>query len=268
MVCGRNAPDTAEESRMVTYRDEFAGKVALVTGAGQGIGQATALAFADNGAHVVVADRDRERASVTCEQVVRAGVRGLAVEVDVSRQDHVAGLLERINHEFGRLDYAFNNAGIIHPAAPLADLAEADWDRVFGVNARGVFLSMKYEIPLMLAGGKGSVVNGASTLGVVGTSLQSIYAASKHAIVGLTKAAALDYAGRGIRVNAVAPGSVNTPLVAETEPQKMEQYRQAHPLGRIAEPTEVAAAVLFLASDQASNITGTTLMTDGGYTAQ
>jgi NAD(P)-dependent dehydrogenase (short-subunit alcohol dehydrogenase family) len=252
------------------FGNVFDDKVVLVTGAGQGIGRATAEAFARAGASVVVADAVGERARDVCrllDELAPDGSKNLAVEVDISADDEVQGLARSIGEEFGHLDCAFNNAGIIHPAAPLHEQELADWERVFAVNARGTFLSMKHEVPLMLERG-GAIVNGASTLGLVGTADQCAYVASKHAIVGLTKAAALDYARLGIRVNAVAPGSVATPLAAATDPAKMAEYREAHPIGRIARSEEVAAAVLFLAGDSSSNITGTVLSCDGGYTAR
>lgn len=244
----------------------FEGKVALVTGGGQGIGRATAQAFAEAGAHVVVADRDGSLAFEVSREL--DGDRHLGFETDVSRAADVERLLTAVGDTYGRLDCAFNNAGIIHRAAPLHEQEIEDWDRVMAVNARGIFVSMKYEVPLLLAGGGGSIVNGASTLGLVGTSEQCIYSASKHAIIGLTRSAALDYARDGVRVNAVAPGSVATPLAAATDPAKMAEYREAHPVGRIAAPEDVAAAVLFLSSDSARNITGAVLSTDGGYTAR
>jgi NAD(P)-dependent dehydrogenase (short-subunit alcohol dehydrogenase family) len=253
------------------FGNVFDDKVVLVTGAGQGIGRATAEAFARAGASVVVADAVGERARDVCrllDELAPDGRRkNVAVEVDISADDEVQGLARCIEEEFGHLDCAFNNAGIIHPAAPLHEQELGDWERVFAVNARGTFLSMKHEIPLMLERG-GAIVNGVSTLGLVGTADQCAYVASKHAIVGLTKAAALDYARLGIRVNAVAPGSVETPLAAATDPAKMAEYREAHPIGRIARPEEVATAVLFLAGDHSSNITGTVLSCDGGYTAR
>lgn len=244
----------------------FEGKVALVTGGGQGIGRATTQAFAEAGAHVVVADRDGSLAFEVSREL--DGDRHLGFETDVSRAADVERLLTAVGDTYGRLDCAFNNAGIIHRAAPLHEQEIEDWDRVMAVNARGIFVSMKYEVPLLLAGGGGSIVNGASTLGLVGTSEQCIYSASKHAIIGLTRSAALDYARDGVRVNAVAPGSVATPLAAATDPAKMAEYREAHPVGRIAAPEDVAAAVLFLSSDSARNITGAVLSTDGGYTAR
>jgi NAD(P)-dependent dehydrogenase (short-subunit alcohol dehydrogenase family) len=246
--------------------DRFSGKVALVTGAGSGIGRATALAFADAGARVVVADRDLDSAGAVCHEL---GDREcLPLRVDVADVDDVARMADAVIERFGQLDCAFNNAGIIHPARDLHEQEVTDWDRVFAVNVRGIFLSMKWEIPLLLAGGGGSIVNGASTLGLVGTAQQSIYSASKHAVVGLTRSAALDYARRGIRINAIAPGSVDTPLARNTDPEKMREYREAHPTGRIARPEEIAAGVLFLAGDESSNITGAVLNSDGGYTAR
>ncbi len=224
------------------------------------------MAFAGAGAQVIVADRDIDSATAVCREL---GDRDcLALRVDVTEADDVARMGDAVLNRFGHLDCAFNNAGIIHPALDLHEQQLDDWDRVFAVNARGTFLSMKWEIPMMLSGGGGTIVNGASTLGLVGTAQQSIYSASKHAVVGLTRSAALDYARRGIRINAIAPGSVDTPLAANTDPEKMDEYREAHPTGRIAQPEEIAASVLFLAGDESNNITGAVLSNDGGYTAR
>ena len=238
----------------------------IVTGAGSGIGAATARALADEGARVALADRDGQAAeAVAGELSHRAEV--IAIETDVSVDASVAVLVRRTIDRFGRLDCAANIAGVTQPAMPLAETPIDLFDRIMTINAKSMFLCMQHEIAAMLPQRKGTIVNMVSTLAMVGTAGMALYSASKHAVVGLTRSAALDYARAGIRVNAVGAGATDTPLVAETTPAKMEEFRAAHPLGRIARPEEIAASVLWLCSDLASNVTGAVLMNDGGFTA-
>ncbi|MFA5883324.1 MAG: SDR family oxidoreductase [Acidimicrobiia bacterium] len=248
----------------VTY--DFAGKVAIVTGAGGGIGRASALGFARAGASVVVADVNADGAEETVALAEAAGGRAIAVPTDVASSDAVQAMVERTITQFGRLDYAHNNAGVAGEQNDVGDVPEAEWDRVLGVMLRGVFLCMKYEIPHMLAEG-GSVVNTASGAGLVAYPGQSPYVSSKHGVIGLTKTAALEYGARGVRVNAVCPGTVLTPMV-ETVIEEMDlepQLIALHPIGRIGTADEVANAVLWLCSDDASFVLGHALSVDGGY---
>ncbi|QBD81423.1 SDR family oxidoreductase [Ktedonosporobacter rubrisoli] len=246
----------------------LAGKVALVTGAARGIGKATAQAFAREGASVILVDQRVSEGEETTRQIRDEGGQALFIQADITRESEVRAIVEKALAAYGSLDYAFNNAGVTQPAYLLAEQTEELYDHVMGINAKGIWLCMKHEISHMLKQGKGAIVNVSSTLGVAGTAGMAIYTASKHAILGLTRAAALDYARSGIRINAVGPGAIETPMVADTDPMKMEEFRAAHPLGRIGQAEEIANAVLWLCSDRASNVTGTILMIDGGFSAQ
>jgi NAD(P)-dependent dehydrogenase (short-subunit alcohol dehydrogenase family) len=242
---------------------DFAGRVALVTGAGAGIGRASTLAFARAGASVIVADVDRVAGQETAEL---AGAGARFVHVDVASSDSVRAMVASTIVQFGRIDYAHNNAGVAAAQHDVGDLPEAEWDRVQGVMLRGVYLCMKYELPHMLETG-GAIVNTASGAGLVGYPGQSPYVSSKHGVLGLTKSAALEYGRRGVRVNAVCPGTVLTPMVeaAIQLPGLEEQLVALHPIGRIGTADEVANAVLWLCSDDASFVLGHALAVDGGY---
>lgn len=248
--------------------EEFAAKVALVTGAGSGIGRASAQAFARRGARVLVADVDAEGGEETVGRIESAGGEAIFVRTDVSKAEEVEALVERAIEEYGRLDFAHNNAGIEGVPGPLAEGTEEDFERVISVNLKGVWLCMKYEIQQMLAQGGGAIVNTSSIGGLLGFQGLTPYTASKHGVSGLTKNAALDYASRGIRINAVAPGTIRTPMVARFtggDPEVEAQLDAMHPVGRIAEPEEVAEVAAFLCSDGASFVHGQILPVDGGY---
>ncbi|HZQ34655.1 MAG TPA: glucose 1-dehydrogenase [Dehalococcoidia bacterium] len=246
----------------------FSGKVAIVTGASRGIGAATARAFAAAGARVVLAARDAAALAGVAREVTAAGGEAIPVPTDVGDPDAVERLVNAAVEAFGRVDAAFNNAaGGGHPPTPLAEVAVEDFDGAFRVNLRGVFLCMKYEIPAMLAGGGGAIVNMASTAGVRGVPGLAAYGATKHGIVGLTRVAALDYAQQGVRVNAVAPGPILSERLAAIPEARREPIKRSVPMQRIGRPEEVAAAVVWLCSNQASFITGETVAVDGGRLA-
>lgn len=248
----------------------FDGKVALVTGGSSGIGRASALAFAREGATVVVADVDIEGGEETAHLISGAGGNAAFIRTDVSRAGDVEGLVERTVETYGRLDCAFNNAGIEGTGDSTVDCSEEGWDRVINVNLKGVWLCMKFEIPRLLELGKGAIVNNASVLGLVGARVPD-YVASKHGVVGLTRAAALEYAPTGIRINAVCPGSIRTPMIERYiggDPAIETQMIADEPLGRIGEPEEIAKAVLWLCSEGASFVTGHAMVVDGGYVAR
>jgi NAD(P)-dependent dehydrogenase (short-subunit alcohol dehydrogenase family) len=250
----------------------FSGKVALVTGGASGIGRACAQLFATEGAAVVVSDVAVEGGEETVRLIEEDGGEASFVEADVSKAAQVEALVGGAVKVYGRLDYAFNNAGIEGPMAiNTADYPEEDWDRVVAINLKGVWLCMKHEIPPMLRQGGGSIVNNSSVAGLVGIGGNSAYAASKHGIVGLTKTAALEYAQSGIRVNAVCPGLIRTPMVerytggdAETE----AQFAAVEPVGRMGTAEEVAEAVVWLCSEAASFVTGDAMAVDGGFVAR
>ncbi|NHZ41199.1 SDR family oxidoreductase [Massilia aquatica] len=248
----------------------FEGKVVLVTGAAGGIGRAAAVAFGRAGACVVVADTSVDGGHATAAMIVENGGKALFVQCNVTRAAEVEALVDKTVAYYGKLDCAFNNAGIEEEHLPLADADEALFDRIMNVNVKGTWLCMKYEIRQMLKQGSGSIVNTASVAGLVGAPTQPIYAASKHAVVGMTKTAAAEYAREGIRINSVCPGVVNTPMMGralEREPLREKKLRNVHPMGRFAEPVEIANAAMWLCSEQSSFVTGHQLAVDGGLTA-
>ncbi len=247
------------------------GKVALVTGGGSGIGQATALIFAREGAKVVVADITVEGGEETVRQIQAAGGDATFVKTDVSKAAEVEALVNKTVETYGQLDCAFNNAGIEGAAKFTTECTEEEFDRTIAVNVTGVWLCMKYEIQHMLSHGGGSIVNTASAAGLIGLPSASDYVASKHAVVGLTKTAALEYAKSGIRVNAVCPGAVQTPMIARSAqaiPGFDELAVAMEPVGRFGQSSEIGEAVVWLCSDAASFVTGIPMSVDGGMVAQ
>lgn len=246
---------------------QFSGKVALVTGGSSGMGRAAALAFAGEGASVVIADIDAAGGEETVRRIQEAGGEALFVPTDVSQASTVEALVAATVSTYGRLDCAFNNAGINIEHGPLTAGTEAVWDRVLSVNLKGVMLCMQYEIPAMLISGGGAIVNNASVVGLTGGRGFPAYVASKHGIIGLTKATALDYARDGIRVNAVCPGTIYTPMYERrvgTDQEKTTRIASEIPLGRLGQPQDVAEAVIWLCSPAASFVTGHSLVVDGG----
>lgn len=244
-------------------------KVALVTGAASGIGKATALAFARKGMHVVISDVDAEGVETTGREIRETGSDPLVLEIDVSDQTQVRHMINRTAEHFGRLDFACNNAGIEGAQAFTTDCTTENWNRVIGVNLSGVWYCMKYEIQLMQKRGAGAIVNMSSIAGLVGFQGIPAYVASKHGILGLTKAAALEYAAAGIRVNAICPGAIETPMIhrfTSDDETATADLVANHPLGRMGTPEEIANAVVWLCLDEASFVTGQALAVDGGFT--
>lgn len=248
----------------------FSGRVALVTGGAAGIGRATAMAFAAEGLQVVVADLDAAGGEATVELIQAAGGEAMFVSCNVTCEAEVQRLLASTVEAYGRLDYAFNNAGIEIEQGRLAAGSEAEFDAIMGVNVKGVWLCMKYQLPLLLAQGAGAIVNTASVAGLGAAPKMSIYSASKHAVIGLTKSAAIEYAKKKIRVNAVCPAVIDTDMFRRAyaaDPRKAEYAAAMHPVGRIGNVEEIASAVLYLCSDGAAFTTGHALAVDGGVTA-
>lgn len=247
---------------------DLQGKVAIITGGTSGIGRDTAVLFARNGAKVVIAGRREAEGNATLSQVRHAGGEGIFVKADVSKAADVQALINKTVEKYGRVDTAFNNAGIEGNWKPLIDLTEQEWDEVIDINLKGVWLCLKYQIQQMLKqGGGGTIVNMSSVAGLMGTPSAAPYGASKHGVLALTKTAALEFAKKQIRVNAVCPAVIETPMGDRLfgAPEIADQIKASHPLGRIGQPMEIAEAVLWLASDKSSFMTGHEIVLDGGF---
>lgn len=243
----------------------FTGKVAFVTGAASGIGRATAVAFAAEGARVAILDRTEAALHETTDAVRNAGGEVLTLACDVSRPEEVEAAVARTVDRFGRLDIAFNNAGVENKAAPVAEIELEEWDRILDINLRGTFVCMKHELAQMVRQGSGVVVNTSSGAGIRGVAGGAAYAASKHAIIGLTKSAALDYAKSKIRVNAVLPGNIETPMMDRFTGGDIQKAIDLEPVGRLGKPEEIADAVLWMSADLGAFVTGASISVDGGW---
>jgi NAD(P)-dependent dehydrogenase (short-subunit alcohol dehydrogenase family) len=251
--------------------NEFQGKVALVTGGTSGIGRAAAIAYGREGANVVVAGRRPAEGEETVRLVCAQGRKAMFVPTDVAKEAQVKNLIERTLEQFGRLDFAFNNAGIEQTPTPFLEQTMETYDQIMDINVKGVWLSMRHEIPAMLKSGGGAIVNTASGLGVIALPAIEVYVASKHAVIGLTKSAALEFGKQGIRINAVLPAVIETDMYRRfigEAPEARAAMAAQHPIGRIGTPEEIADAVIWLSSSKSSFVIGHSLLVDGGYTAQ
>jgi NAD(P)-dependent dehydrogenase (short-subunit alcohol dehydrogenase family) len=248
--------------------DFYAGKVVLVTGAATGMGETSAVEFAKAGAKVVVADWNEDAGRATVADIIETGGEAKFVKVDVSNSKSVKAMVDQTIAWYGRLDCAFNNAGIMEENAKLADVDEAMFDRIVAVNMKGVFLCMKYELPVMVAQGKGAIVNTSSVCAARILPNCAAYTASKFGVVALTRSAAVEYGGSGVRINAILPGAIATPMAkaaVAADPARLERIKHTRPLGKVAEPIVIAKAAMWLCSDDAEHITGHSLPVDGGY---
>ena len=243
----------------------FSDKVAFVTGAASGIGRATAVAFATEGARVAILDLTEKALSETAEAVRNAGAQVLTIACDVSKPEQVEAAIMQVIETFGRLDIAFNNAGVENKAAPVAEIELNEWDRILDINLRGTFVCMKHELAQMVRQGSGVIVNTSSGAGVRGVAGGASYAASKHAIIGLTKSAALDYAKQNIRVNAILPGNIETPMMDRFTSGDIQKAIDLEPVGRLGRPEEIADAVLWMSADLGGFVTGAAISVDGGW---
>jgi NAD(P)-dependent dehydrogenase (short-subunit alcohol dehydrogenase family) len=260
-----------EKERNSFMKLSFENQVALVTGAGSGIGLATAQAFAAEGASVMLADVNEAAAHKAAEQLIAAGHKAIGARCDVADEAQVKLMVEQTVSAFGRLDAAFNNAGVQCAAAETADASGEEFDRVNAINLRGVWNCMKYELRQMRKQGSGAIVNCSSIAGLIGIASRAAYHASKHGVIGLTKSAALEYASKGICINAVCPGTIETPMVADMwvkDPDAMKENLRDLPIGRMGRPEEIASVVLWLCSPGAGFVIGHALVVDGGYTAR
>ena len=247
---------------------QFKGKTAIVTGAASGIGKAVALALAGEGANVVVSDLKLDTAQVVVDEITSAGGRAVAAAGNVGKPDDVKAMVDAAVAQYGALDLAFNNAGIGGPLGLVADIKISEYLQLMDVNLHSVFYGLHYQIPAMLKSGGGAIVNSSSILGLVGDANSVPYVAAKHAVAGLTKAAALGYADKGVRINSVHPGYIDTPLLQNLPKEVYDGLVSLHPVGRLGTPEEVAAVVLFLLSEKASFITGSQYVVDGAYTTR
>lgn len=248
----------------------FKGKVALITGGGSGIGRATALRFAAEGASVVIGNRNEQAGKETVNLIEQAGGKASFKKTDITKADNVRDLVKYTVDTYGGLHVAFNNAGVDDPQAMIPEQTAETFDRVLDVNVKGVWYSMKYEIEQMLTSGGGAIVNTSSIAGLIGFPGHAPYVASKHAVLGLTKTAALEYAKEGIRINAVCPGAIETPMLEGfigEDKATLEYLKSLHPIGRFGNPQEIANAVVWLCSDEASFVLGQGMTVDGGFTA-
>jgi NAD(P)-dependent dehydrogenase (short-subunit alcohol dehydrogenase family) len=243
----------------------FNENIAFVTGAASGIGRATAVAFATEGAIVAILDRSEDALRETADAIKSAGGKVLTIACDVSEPEEVEAAVARTIEAFGRIDIAFNNAGVENKAAPLAEIELAEWDRILDINLRGTFVCMKHELAQMVRQGSGVIVNTSSGAGIRGVAGGAAYAASKHAIIGLTRSAALDYAKLGIRVNAVLPGNIETPMMDRFTGGDIQKAIDLEPVGRLGKPAEIAEAVLWMCSDLGGFVTGAATVIDGGW---
>lgn len=254
----------------MSFSKEFDGKVALVTGGSTGIGKAAAFAFAQAGAKVVIASRSVEEGEKAVHEICARGGDAIFIKTDVSQAKEVEALVDKTIDIYGRLDCAFNNAGVVAQLCPLIDTSENDWEYLMNINLKGVWLCMKYQIKQMLKQGSGAITNMSSIAGLIGTKNNSIYSASKGGVIAMSKAAAIEYAKSGIRINVVSPGIIITSIFDKLSTEQADQFftDYPHPIGRFGTPEEVGEAIMWLCSDRASFITGHNLIIDGGYTAQ
>ena len=250
---------------------EFENRVAIITGGTSGIGTATAKAFVREGAKVVITGRREDKGNEIVGGIKATGGEAMFVQTDIQSADDVRNMVAKTVEAYGRLDFAVNNAGVEQYFKPLAEQSEKAYDIVMNTNVKGVWMSMKEEIPVMLETGGGAVVNMSSIAGVVGMVYGPVYSASKHAIIGLTKSVALEFAKQNIRVNAVLPAAIETPMIdrfAQGQEEAFRYFESLHPIGRVGKPAEIAEACIWLCSERSSFVTGTCLRVDGGFTAQ